>query len=225
MPSISLAIRVAAVSMALAAAAHGQGTGLASYYGHGFNGQRAASGEIYDQEQYTAAHRTLPFGTLVRVRRLDTADSIVVRINDRGPFVASRIIDLSLAAARTLGMTAPGLVPVALQIIDMEPPSEVETDHTVPASPPPARTDATSYFAVQAATFRSVENARRFRDSMEAKYGAAQMVASHDVWRVLVGRAATQSDAESLAGELKRVNKSFATAFVVRMDAVPASEE
>ena len=92
--------------------------GIASWYGGPFEGQRAASGEIYNQEQLTAAHRTLAFGTKVRVRRLDSGQSVVVRINDRGPYVASRIIDLSYAAARGLGMTNPGLVPVAVEILD-----------------------------------------------------------------------------------------------------------
>ena len=78
-------------------------SGIASWYGAPYHGQRSASGEIYDQEKLTAAHRTLPFGTRVRVHRLDRDESVVVRINDRGPFVKSRIIDLSRAAAVRLG--------------------------------------------------------------------------------------------------------------------------
>jgi rare lipoprotein A len=203
--------------MFLTALAHAQGTGLASYYGNEFNGRLAASGEVFDQQKFTAAHRTLPFGTLVRVRRLDTAESIVVRINDRGPFVASRIIDLSYAAARTLGMTAPGVVPVALQIIDMEPPDEAEAGEVVPRTPRLPEV-LLSYFAVQAAIFRSEEDARRLRNQMEEKYGNALMMASRDGWRVMVGRVSTESEAESLAGILKRSDKSYATAVVVRMD-------
>ena len=93
-------------------------SGIASWYGTPYHGQRSASGEIYDQEKLTAAHRTLPFGTRVRVRRLDTGGSILVRINDRGPFVKSRIIDLSHAAAAQLGMTAGGVAPVALEVVE-----------------------------------------------------------------------------------------------------------
>jgi len=85
-------------------------------YGVPYHGQRSASGEIYDQEKLTAAHRTLPFGTRVRVHRLDGAGSVVVRINDRGPFVKSRVIDLSHAAAVQLGMTG-GVVPVILEVV------------------------------------------------------------------------------------------------------------
>ena len=96
-------------------------TGIASWYGAPYHGQRSASGEIYDQEKLTAAHRTLPFGTRVRVRRLDRDGSVVVRINDRGPFVKSRIIDLSHAAAARLGITDGGLAPVTLELVDTPP--------------------------------------------------------------------------------------------------------
>lgn len=95
--------------------------GFASWYGVPYHGQRSASGEIYDQEKLTAAHRTLPFGTKVRVRRLDGQGSVVVRINDRGPFVKSRVIDISHAAAVQLGMTGGGLVPVSLEVVWIPP--------------------------------------------------------------------------------------------------------
>jgi rare lipoprotein A len=94
-------------------------TGIASWYGAPYHGQRSASGETYDQEKLTAAHRTLPFGTKVRVRRLDREVSVVVRINDRGPFVKSRVIDLSHAAAVQLGIT--GVAPVTLEVLETPP--------------------------------------------------------------------------------------------------------
>src|SRR5690606_26117103 len=77
--------------------------GVASWYGPGFHGRKTANGEIYDQNEFTAAHRTLPFNTLVRVENLRNGRSVIVRINDRGPFVDDRIIDLSHKAARNLG--------------------------------------------------------------------------------------------------------------------------
>lgn len=98
--------------------------GLASWYGAPYDGQRAASGEIYHQEAFTAAHRRLPFGSLVRVHRLDRNRSVVVRINDRGPFAPSRVIDLSHAAALWLGIVGRGEVPVALEVVESPPPSE-----------------------------------------------------------------------------------------------------
>ena len=91
--------------------------GIASWYGPGFHGNRTASGEVYDMYAMTAAHRTLPFGTIVRVVDLDTGKSVVVRINDRGPFVEGRIIDLSYAAAVELGMVKKGLARVGIQIL------------------------------------------------------------------------------------------------------------
>ena len=92
----------------------GAETGLASYYADRFQGRRTASGERYDRDMFTAAHRELPFGTRVRVVRLDNGQAVEVRINDRGPFVKGRVIDLSYAAARELGMLRAGVVSVRL---------------------------------------------------------------------------------------------------------------
>ncbi len=92
-------------------------SGLASWYGPGFNGRRSASGEIFNQNAMTAAHRTLPFGTQVRVTNVHTGQSVVVRINDRGPFTGGRIIDLSAAAARAVGLMQAGVAPVQLDVL------------------------------------------------------------------------------------------------------------
>ena len=92
-------------------------TGFASYYSKKYHGKRTASGEIYDMYKMTAAHRTLPFGVRVRVTELSGNRSVVVRINDRGPFVRGRIIDLSLAAARGLGIVEAGQARVRVEII------------------------------------------------------------------------------------------------------------
>jgi rare lipoprotein A len=91
--------------------------GTASWYGPGFNGKKTSSGEIYDMHGFTAAHNVLPLNTLVKVTDLRTRKDVVVRINDRGPFVGDRVIDLSLAAARGLGMVGPGTSPVRLTVI------------------------------------------------------------------------------------------------------------
>jgi rare lipoprotein A len=92
--------------------------GVASYYADEFNGRKTASGEPYDMNDLTAAHRTLPFGTKVKVTNLDTGRSVVVRINDRGPFKDDRVIDLSLGAAKQLGLIALGTGRVILQILE-----------------------------------------------------------------------------------------------------------
>ncbi|NIA12493.1 MAG: septal ring lytic transglycosylase RlpA family protein [Nitrospiraceae bacterium] len=95
--------------------------GIASWYGPGFHGRRTASGEVFDQNAMTAAHRELPFGTRVRVKNLRNGRSVIVRINDRGPFVRGRIIDLSKEAARRLDMVADGIVPVRVEVIKRGP--------------------------------------------------------------------------------------------------------
>ena len=98
-------------------------TGLASWYGWQFHGRPTASGEPYDMFALTAAHPTLPFDTLVRVSLTGGGGSVEVRINDRGPFVADRIIDLSLGAARELGMLRSGVARVRLQVLRAPPPT------------------------------------------------------------------------------------------------------
>lgn len=99
-------------------ACSGGGKGLAVYYSDVFEGNRTASGEVYYREEMTAAHRTLPFGTTVRVTRLSNGRSVEVRINDRGPFGDNRrVIDLSWAAAKELRMLREGVVPVRVEVL------------------------------------------------------------------------------------------------------------
>jgi rare lipoprotein A len=184
--------------------------GIASWYGAPFEGQRSASGEIYHQEQLTAAHRTLAFGTKVRVRRLDSGQSVIVRITDRGPFVASRIIDLSYAAARGLGMTHPGLVAVAVDILES------------PALSEP------SLFAVQAGTFRNPENARRTMVLMQQRFGAARMMTLHgdeDLYVVIAGAASTPAAAATLAQTVQSIGAAYKSALVVRVDSHAANSQ
>ena len=94
-------------------------SGLASYYADDFHGKATANGEIFDMEALTAAHRTLPFGTVLRVTNLGNGKEVTVRVNDRGPFVGDRVIDLSLAAARELGLEASGVATVSIDVLEM----------------------------------------------------------------------------------------------------------
>jgi len=96
--------------------ATGVQTGMASWYGNDFHGRATASKEIYDMYDLTAAHRSLPFGTKVMVTNLKNGKSVEVRINDRGPFIRGRIIDLSYAAAKAIDMVKDGVVPVRIEI-------------------------------------------------------------------------------------------------------------
>ncbi|HWF44917.1 MAG TPA: septal ring lytic transglycosylase RlpA family protein [Candidatus Kapabacteria bacterium] len=92
--------------------------GIASYYSNDFNGRRTSDGEIFDNEKFTAAHRTYPFGTMVCVTNLTTGAKVTVRINDRGPVKTERVIDLSFAAARALGIDRMGLARVRLNVVE-----------------------------------------------------------------------------------------------------------
>ena len=93
-------------------------TGIASYYGEKYHGRETASGEIFDMYDLTAAHQELPFGTKIRVINLDNTKQVVVRINDRGPFVKGRILDLSYGAAQKLDMIQTGTAPVRIEVLD-----------------------------------------------------------------------------------------------------------
>jgi len=93
-------------------------TGMASWYGPPYHNRRASNGEVFDMNALTAAHRTLPLGSIVRVTNLQTEHSVVVRINDRGPFVTGRVIDLSLAAAKAIDVWRPGTAKVKLLVLE-----------------------------------------------------------------------------------------------------------
>jgi len=110
-------ILLAGVALGLALYGPYYEVGIASWYGPGFHGNLTANGEVYDMNAVSAAHKFLPFGTVVRVVELDTGNSVVVRINDRGPFVDGRIIDLSKGAAEELGIVDKGITKVGLRII------------------------------------------------------------------------------------------------------------
>ena len=173
--------------------------GLASWYGHPYHGRAASNGEIYDMEKLTAAHRTLPFGTMVRVTNLTNNKSVDVRIIDRGPFVDGRVIDLSHAAAQAIDLIGPGVAQVRLDILSA--PAAVE-----------------GWFAVQAGAFRDKGRAERLRRDMEREYGAARVVVRPgrpSLWRVLVGREHSPQAADTLA---QRVRAEVGPAFVVRLD-------
>ncbi len=120
------------LSFAFAACASPAGTtayadqleGIASYYADDFHGRKTSSGEVYDMHALTAAHRTLPFKTIVNVKNLDNGRTIILRINDRGPFKDNRVIDISYKAALELGMISKGTAPVVIEILELGPPSK-----------------------------------------------------------------------------------------------------
>jgi len=97
--------------------------GPASWYGPGYHGRKTASGEVYNMHALTAAHKTLPLNTIVRVTNLINGRDVVVRVNDRGPFVGDRVVDLSFGAAKQIGMVRPGTAPVRVAVIGPEKPN------------------------------------------------------------------------------------------------------
>ena len=105
------------LTMSSGSGSFGPREGMASYYGREFNHRKTASGERFDMNKLTAAHRELPFGTMVKVTNLSNGKSVVVRINDRGPFKRDRIIDLSFAAGKAIGMMSAGSVRVRIEIV------------------------------------------------------------------------------------------------------------
>jgi rare lipoprotein A len=177
-------------------------TGIASWYGHPYHGRQAADGEIYDMETLVAAHRILPFQAWVRVTNLSNGKSVEVRIIDRGPFVAGRIIDLSHAAAREIGLIGPGIAQV-----------RVEVTRTPPVV-------VAAAFGVQVGAFREPKNAEALRAAMATRYGAARIVTRQGnppLYRVLVGSVATEAAAVELATRI-RTETSEKNGFVVRLD-------
>ena len=133
--------------------------GLASWYGGKFQGRQTANGEIFDTNKFTAAHKTLSFGTLVKVTNLENGKSTVVRINDRGPFIPGRIIDLSRVAAAAIGMAGKGVAKVRIE--ELPPDSPEAAGITV--------TRSLMTYSIQVAAFRSREYAERSLERLRDK--------------------------------------------------------
>jgi rare lipoprotein A len=175
--------------------------GIASWYGHPFDGRRTASGEIYNMHAMTAAHRTLPFGTRVKVHDLENGKSVVVRINDRGPFVEGRIIDLSYAAAQAMHMS--GTAVVRLQILNPGPDASGGT------------------YSVQIGAFLDRSNAERLKHRIEKRFHPVTIKTEkhpNGVFNlVLVGQESSPQRAQQLANRLVRA-KLAAQTYVVRIN-------
>ncbi len=167
-----------------ASPADGVEFGQASWYGIEERGRLTANGEVMDPGAMTAAHRTLPFGAVVQATDLDTGRVVQVRINDRGPFIAGRILDLSHEAARQLGMVQKGIARIMLTVVELP-----------PGLP----------FTVQVAAFRTSAAAERLSADLRAKgYSLVEIRRSGSLHRVRVGRFRRRGDAESVARALRR---------------------
>lgn len=178
--------------------------GLASWYGEEYHGRPTANGEIYDMNASTAAHRTLPFHTIVRVVNLENGKVTEARINDRGPFIPGRIIDLSKKGAQEIGILHTGLARVSLEVIGFSGKSPPSLEGT---------------FTIQVGAFVEKENAQRLRAQLQKKHKQVQIILwennNQRVYRVRVGSFPTEIEARRYGELLRQENLPV---FVVRED-------
>lgn len=163
-------------------------TGLASWYGKESQGRKTASGEPFDMYGKSAAHRTLPLGSIIRVTNLDNFKSVTLKVNDRGPFVNNRIIELSYGAAKELGFVAQGTAMVKIETVE------------------PVKGSAS--YTVQAAVFTEEENAKALKDRLSKRFEHIFIVPLETslgtLYRVRVGSYGTEEKAELVASKLKQ---------------------
>jgi len=162
--------------------------GIASWYGEPYHGRQTASGEVYDMYELTAAHKTLAFGSLVKVTRRDTGADVKVLVNDRGPFIEGRIIDLSFAAAKKIGLDIDGVAPVKIKVVGRK---------VAPARSRMPGEDLADCFWVQIGAFGEADNARRAESGLERSGEEAVVLEGLDeLWRVRVGPFDREKQAE-----------------------------
>lgn len=163
--------------------------GLASWYGHPYHGRRTSNGEVYDMTAMTAAHRTLPFHTWLDVENLASGRTTRVRVNDRGPFIDGRIVDVSHAAALALGLVGPGVAPVRLRVI----------------APPPGAPAPPGY-AIQMGAFTDEAGALALQRSLSEAGFESRVVratdAGRELYRVRAGPFPTRAEADAHAARL-----------------------
>jgi rare lipoprotein A len=177
--------------------------GIASYYAEPYHGRKTANGETFDTyNELTAAHRTLPFNTVVRVTNKDNGREVQVRINDRGPFIDGRVIDLSLRAAREIDMVRAGIAPVRLTILGTRPVTQ----------------SSYNVYAVQVGAFENERAAEELRQRLERKYAGVSVQSysgERTLYRVRIGREMDIATAQRLASELQEEDLE---PFVVRVN-------
>lgn len=190
--------------------------GVASWYGKDFHGRKTSNGETYDMHAMTAAHKTLPMNVYVRVINSSNGRQSVVRINDRGPFVRGRIIDLSYSAAKELGVVGPGTAPVRIEALGYREP--VTTGGVIVYRKP------VSYeagpFTIQVGAFSVQQNAQRLAEELRRNYGEASVVegwvSGQRFHRVRVGLYPTMNAA--LQAEAQFEAKGYGNSFIVAKD-------
>jgi rare lipoprotein A len=187
-------------------------TGVASWYGKDFHGKKTSNGEIYNMNAMTAAHKTLPLGVYVKVHNRDNGRDAIVRVNDRGPFVKGRIIDLSYAAAKKLGIDMAGTAPVRIEALGYSAGGKGEYRE-------PATYDSGN-FTVQVGSFKEYANAERLSGEMRRLFGFSEMhltnVNGGLFYRVYAGKYASLMAAEE--AEKNFTEHGYPGSFVVSLD-------
>jgi rare lipoprotein A len=180
-------------------------TGLASWYGPPYHNRQGANGEIFDQNALTAAHRTLPMGTVVQVTNLTTQQSVTVRITDRGPFVHGRLIDLSLAAAKETGIYRMGLAKVRVEVLQERPGADLSGGK----------------WCVQIGAFLDRNNAWRLQSDLQRRYSTSAKIIEFQGptghWVRINPITASRTRALQIASAI-HASEPDAQAYLVRLD-------
>jgi len=192
--------------------------GIASWYGEEFHDRPTSSGEPYDMEALTAAHKILPLGAFVKVTNLRNAKTLIVRINDRGPFVAGRAIDLSRNAARRLDILQTGTAPVKIEAVQIA--SATTTDGVTRWRPEPVPDFRHGNFAIQVGAFQSILNAHRLKKGLESEFKTVFIQPgsyyNDKLYRVHVGFFGDLNEAQTRARWLKQ--RGLGDVFVVAVE-------
>jgi len=176
-------------------------TGKASWYGPPYNQRRGANGQIYDQEAMTAAHRTLPMNSLLRVTNLQTGQSAIMRVTDRGPFVPDRVLDLSLASARAVGVYRPGTAEVRIDVYET-----------------PAPIDQGGRWCVQIGAIQSGQEAKKLEAHLQKKYATANVIEFTGPTGHWVRIRPAHDDRQRAMEIAERDKPSQGNAYLVRLD-------
>lgn len=216
--------------LVLTSATYAQEVGLASFYNSYFNGKKTANGDIFDNNKMTCAHKNLPFGTILKVTNIENDQSVIVRVNDRGPYVKGRAIDLSLAAARKLGFVSKGTATVMYEVyreIREEPKLDTLRQFDTLSIPKastfltisPADSSFFDYYGVKLASFETFTDAMKAVNTLVAKYKIPAHIedvsagSSTKLYRVFLGSYINKSEAEKLVLKTK---KNYPESYVVQ---------
>jgi len=209
---------------------YAQEVGIASFYHSFFNGKKTANGEIFDNNKMTCAHKNLPFGTLLKVTNTQNDQSVIVRVNDRGPYVKGRVLDLSLAAAKVLGFVSKGMTTVMYEEYkEIKEYPKIDTLHQVDSlSIPKASTFLTispsdslffEYYGVKLATFETFADAMKAVNTLVAKYKLPAHIedvatgGSAKLYRVFLGSYTNKVEADKL---MLKTKKNYPESYVVQ---------